>query len=391
MLSEHSELALHKSPNGSSHDGSYGLRFTVSKATVIHSAVVRPYFTNANVTWKLYNFSTKELVQETLPFAVTSGVEQRVPLNLYCVPGVQYWLSPTADYGSWMRTDQGISFPYVEDVFTFTTGSNLSGSTANRWYYLFDMYYTPSLSVGNVTRAKVSEVGITNGLVAYYPLRTSTKDFSGNGYDGVATGAIPVGGGFDGRGAYSFLPSEDCRIAVEPDILDDAELDSFSVTVWVKPESHNDDWRYIYHRSSGTSGIIGGSISMLAISSANRFSASINGTNYAASSDPVIVGQTYFLSVVYSEGILKLFVNGEEKASRSEDITMDRTGKWAIGSAYYGSLGYRAFLGDISNVKIFNRALTPEEIAVEYKRTGVTKMTQHQGTTYIQGELKEIS
>ena len=247
-----------------------------------------------------------------------------------------------------------------------------------------------SVLPNGITRSTISEVGITNGLVAYYPLRTSTKDFSGNGYDGVATGAIPVGGGFDGRGAYSFPSSENCRVAVEPDILDDVELDSFSVTVWVKPESHNNDWRYVYHRSSGTSAIIGGAISMLAITSANQFSASVNGTNYATSTDPVIVGETYFLSVVYSDGELKLFVNGEEKASRSVNITMNRTGKWAIGSAYYGSLGYRDFLGDISNVKIFNRALSPEEIAVEYKRTGVTKMTQHQGTTYIQGEFKEV-
>lgn len=41
----------------------------------------------------------------------------------------------------------------------------------------------------------VSEVGITNGLVAYYPLNKDAKDYSGNGYHGTVTGAVLTGGG----------------------------------------------------------------------------------------------------------------------------------------------------------------------------------------------------
>jgi hypothetical protein len=47
--------------------------------------------------------------------------------------------------------------------------------------------------------------------------------------------------------------------------------------------------------------------------------------------------------------------------------------------------------GEICNVKIFNRALSHEEVAVEYKRTGPAKMTQYAGRTYIQGQFKEVT
>ena len=98
------------------------------------------------------------------------------------------------------------------------------------------------------------------------------------------------------------------------------------------------------------------------------------------------------IAYTHSTTSRKLFVNGVEVYVSAE------TGGLAagtptypymtIGGRYSGS--HALYIGDLSALKIFNRALTAQEIAVEYKRTGPTKMTQHQGVTYIQGEFKEV-
>jgi len=237
--------------------------------------------------------------------------------------------------------------------------------------------------------SQVSEVGITNGLIAYYPLNKDAKDYSGNGLHGVVTGATVVGGGFDGKGAYTFDGVDDYIRATGTGI---------NAGSWAYPEATFLFWIRPKQPLSASDQNL--------VTVENTFEIAINNSGpsstlkYAsapwawrtAPGSPVVTGEWTMIAYTHSTTSRKLFVNGVEVYVSAE------TGGLAAGTPMYPhmTIGGRysgpsaPYIGDLSALKIFNRALTAQEIAVEYKRTGPTKMTQHQGVTYIQGEFKEV-
>lgn len=237
---------------------------------------------------------------------------------------------------------------------------------------------TGALSVkSNKVVGNFSEVGITNGLVAYYPLNKDAKDYSGNGNHGTVTGAVLTGGGFDGKGAYSFdgVNNNFIRASHEP-----MNPTSHTISGWFKKRS-DVKTSYPIFLSYG--------LPYIACDGTGhpfRVSYTGNGQISAAGGVVPILNEWYYVSAVFDVGGVSLFVNGEFQTINPTPCTNASTtfdmGRHINSSAYQID-------GEICNVKIFNRALTPEEIAVEYKRTGVSKMTQHNGTTYIQGQVKE--
>lgn len=224
----------------------------------------------------------------------------------------------------------------------------------------------------------VSEVGITNGLVAYYPLNKDAKDYSGNGYHGTVTGAVLTGGGFDGKGAYRF--ANGTTYIDLPDTV--GYKTSLTALAWFKSNGTPGD---SYHIVMGDSALeisipTSGELRTGVVTSARYVS------NHGSG---LLDGNWHHVGVTYANGVKNSFIDGVKVGELTgivgylvQSIANRRLGVYGTQSSYYAN-------GDISNVKIFNRALTPEEIAVEYKRTGVSKMTQHNGTVYIQGQVKE--
>lgn len=232
---------------------------------------------------------------------------------------------------------------------------------------------------GNVKVKAISEVGITNGLVAYYPLNKDAKDYSGNGYHGTVTGAVLTGGGFDGKGAYRFdgVNNNFIRASHKP-----MNPIAHTISGWFKKCSNIKTSYPIF---------LSYLLPYIACDGAGRpFRVSYTGgggiqINTTGGIVPVL-NEWYYVAAVFDVGGVSLFVNGEFQAINTTPCGNTSTtfdmGKHLSSSTYQID-------GEICNVKIFNRALTPEEIAVEYKRTGVSKMTQHNGTVYIQGQVKE--
>lgn len=238
---------------------------------------------------------------------------------------------------------------------------------------------TGALSVkSNKVVGNFSEVGITNGLVAYYPLNKDAKDYSGNGYHGTVTGAVLTGGGFDGKGAYRF--ANGTTYIDLPDTV--GYKTSLTALAWFKSNGTPGD---SYHIVMGDSALeisipTSGELRTGVVTSARYVS------NHGSG---LLDGKWHHVGVTYANGVKNSFIDGVKVGELTgivgylvQSIANRRLGVYGTQSSYYAN-------GDISNVKIFNRALTPEEIAVEYKRTGVSKMTQHNGTVYIQGQVKE--
>lgn len=244
-----------------------------------------------------------------------------------------------------------------------------------------DSTQTQILSIdGNVKVKAISEVGITNGLVAYYPLNKDAKDYSGNGYHGTVTGAVLTGGGFDGKGAYRFDGVDDKITSTQTVPFN---LTVFTVSFWISTTTTNN--LVVMERGANNGWSIQTMSSALGVGKIGMVS---GGTSSVARSlNTINDGAWHYVAIVNNNAVATVYVDGE-------DVTLGNV----TGAPSYNSvpfiIGQRetdiaVFNGDISNVKIFNRALTPEEIAVEYKRTGVSKMTQHNGTVYIQGQVKE--
>lgn len=237
--------------------------------------------------------------------------------------------------------------------------------------------------------SQVSEVGITDGLVAYYPLNKDATDYSGNGYDGVANGAVPVAGGFDGKGAFGFDGVDDYIRATGAGINAGSwAYPEATFLFWIRPKQPLSASDQNLVAVENTFGI---AINNSGPSSTLKY-ASTPWAWRTAPGSPVVTGEWTMIAYTHSTTSRKLFVNGVEVYASAE------TGGLGAGTpAYpYMTIGGRysgpsaPYIGDLSALKIFNRALTAQEIAVEYKRTGPTKMTQHQGVTYIQGEIKEV-
>lgn len=230
----------------------------------------------------------------------------------------------------------------------------------------------------------VSEVGITNGLVAYYPLNKDAKDYSGNGYHGTVTGAVLTGGGFDGKGAYRFdgYPHSITGLGQY------TSLTKFTYSAWINRSVNQDNFLILGARQGNNTYISMAVIGNRVCLHKYGFNSNLD-INVATGNTLINTGVWRHIVITYDEGITKAFVDGALDGSGFHI----NTSYSAVGMQinYEGGVSdtHKNFKGDISNVKIFNRALTPEEIAVEYKRTGVSKMTQHNGTTYIQGQVKE--
>lgn len=252
-------------------------------------------------------------------------------------------------------------------------------------------FYAQLINERNVTKfqvtkagqlsSQVSEVGITDGLVAYYPLNKDAQDYSGNGLHGVVNGAVPVAGGFDGKGAFGFDGVDDY---INLDVSHAAQVE-ITMSLWMAVGTASLSSGVFTQRRAGFHyrGII------TAGNEIRAFSRNSAGTwQQVVATAPFVPGQYHHAVLVQTGSVISLFVDGTLRQTLDMGSFPTGTeGFFRIGNYTNAGLPYQ---GNICNVKIFNRALTAQEIAVEYKRTGPTKMTQHQGVTYIQGEFKEV-
>ena len=88
---------------------------------------------------------------------------------------------------------------------------------------------------------------------------------------------------------------------------------------------------------------------------------------------------------------MKIYINSTEKASSSYPGTL------TIGSTLFTigdgkDINWYPFLGSVDEVRIYNRALTPEEISVLYETTApnTAAMKITKDTVYLKGEFKEV-
>lgn len=230
-----------------------------------------------------------------------------------------------------------------------TFSGTISGLEKLTTYYLRS-YATNS--AGTVYGSEISfttiDVDITTGLVAFYPFNGNANDESGNGINGVVNGAYLT---IDRFGildkAYGFNGFSSSIMINSPLKI----FSSVTISAWFKGSNYILD---------GRTNTIPGSYIYLNIEHLG------NGTIYQSLSlTPVFerlnTSKWNHIVASYENGVAKLFLNNilisqENVILNTQEIKYDLL---TIGSYYKTS---QFFNGEIDDIRIYNRALTQQEI-----------------------------
>ncbi|MCC7232977.1 MAG: hypothetical protein IT242_08550 [Bacteroidia bacterium] len=208
----------------------------------------------------------------------------------------------------------------------------------------------------------------TNGLLAWYPFNGNTADHSGNGFDGVASGATLETDRFGhNNNSYSFNGARDHVQIGSPAGLN-AVNSGLSVSAWVYLGANNSSqaaivskWKFntvddqyllwLYNRSPNFA--IGNSV---------------NGASGVQSNITLNDSVWYHLVGIWdNSGLHKIYINGQLNNSVTfpvfNSINNSSLTDLRIGTE---DSTYRAFRGKIDNVRIYNRTLSSQEVLVLY-------------------------
>jgi|TARA_B110000908_G_scaffold154631_1_gene192115 hypothetical protein len=221
----------------------------------------------------------------------------------------------------------------------------------------------------------VSEVGITDGLVGYWPLNGNAEDYSGNGNDGTVTGAVVSGGLKDL--AYDFNYTTD---KIEIGAIGNLS-NNFTISCIFNSNNIANSQNMISRNGPYFLGIR---------------SSKIWGGVYAGGSwswpagGAALASDTWYHACLTYDGVnAKIYVNGVLQNSTAQSGIVNSNGTLRLG---YTTGGANAPMdGKISSVKIFNNSLTPEEILIEYKHglTNTGMQIERNGTLFLNSEINE--
>lgn len=199
----------------------------------------------------------------------------------------------------------------------------------------------------------------TDGLVAYYPFNGNANDESGNGHNGTVTGAtLTTDRKGNANSAYHFNTNQYINTGanIPTAINSTAKL---TISAWVKTSSSSDFHSIIVSRN-GTGNIIGLSIpnqfyAQLANNSGNWY--------YTVSPSSYNNGSWHHIVMTYNGSVLSLYIDGNLIASNTFNINLIVSQSFYIG---YDTAFGRYMVGDIDDIRIYNRALTQSEVTLLY-------------------------
>ena len=218
------------------------------------------------------------------------------------------------------------------------------------------------------SRGGNSTLGLTRGLVAYYPFSGNANDASGNGYNGIVSGATLTSDRFNKSGkAYYFNGESTTKIQTTfPGILGD---NSRSISVWVKRSAN------LYNHTSiltwGT--YAGGQLNDLLMSGiGGHYFAFDNGGSYVGNNYPSIIDNNWHHYLVVFDRNLgqsvlvsKIYIDGLPVAndvSYNPQFVNTIEGQKMIIGQYDPVNDPRTFLGSLDDIRVYNRVLNQQEI-----------------------------
>lgn len=212
------------------------------------------------------------------------------------------------------------------------------------------------------------------GLVAYYPLNGDALDYSGNELHGTLNGAIPAQDRFDlSSNALQFDGLDDHILVGENDLLDFGTGD-FAISLWVKALDPEGGPQMLVHKGiSGTGGQYW--FRENEYDNFTRLAAAVAdgdppGT-FLSSTEPIFDDQEWH-HLVYqrTSAALEIWVDCElkERLLDTRYRNVDNDGNLIIGAQNPWPTGgnfpyiHNHFNGFMDEVRLYNRALSPQEV-----------------------------
>jgi hypothetical protein len=201
-----------------------------------------------------------------------------------------------------------------------------------------------------------------NGLVAYYPFNGNADDESGNELNGTVNGATLTTDRFNSQNSAYMFNGNNNDITVPHDALLNIS-DQISVIAWIYPVSQKT--QVIVRKSANINPSAPYGLSLSATGDI-IFSASPNGPLSQVRLSGYSLNSWSFVAGTYDGNAMKLYVDG--KLVRSTAITGAlniNSGPLLIGTRL--NLPADTFHGKLDGIRIYNRALTDNEIASLYE------------------------
>jgi len=203
-----------------------------------------------------------------------------------------------------------------------------------------------------------------DGLVAYYLFNGNANDASGNGRNGVITGATLAQDRFGkADAAFSF----DGNDYIEIPGTSALHLQSgFTLAAWVNFSQDNADQAIVAkHVWGDNNGILIG-VGHVSLPADNRLHVYVSGPRLL-SPGTYNDGQWHFVCGTFDGSTMRLYVDGQLSGSQSVAYSATNTANFRIGAS--SSLN-SAFIGTIDDVGIYDRPLTETEVNILYSGNG---------------------
>jgi len=225
------------------------------------------------------------------------------------------------------------------------------------------------------------------GLIAYYPFNGNADDESGNNHHGTVMGAVPTDDRFGkSNSAYDFEDWDDYIEFADPPVLNTAEAEGITISHWFTMQSLGNDYNFYSFLDSDRTGIIG------------KFRPDIDKLSVSFLADEFIVEETIIankwynlvFSANFNDNTAKVYLNGQVTIDSNIGGLRPLLHEFHVGRHHLpdGSYGWY-FNGNIDDVRIYNRSVTPSEVTELFNDLMCTEIiydtitTEVFDTTYI--------
>lgn len=218
------------------------------------------------------------------------------------------------------------------------------------------------------------------GLVAYYPFNGNANDASGNGNDGTVNGAVLAQDRLGAaNSAYGFNGSSSVITFGSPPLT---QVDNWTLSAWVNPASLGQECLAVMVGFDNASTGDGYGFGFAGNSTWNAIFSGVGGGWISSGYSVPAASRWYHMVMLRQAGTTKFFVDGTQTPNTSS--TAPKTpSSFRIGSQN----GIRFFNGQVDDVRIYNRALSSNELAqlYTYEADMPVITTQPQDQTVSQG------
>jgi concanavalin A-like lectin/glucanase superfamily protein/ZU5 domain-containing protein len=197
------------------------------------------------------------------------------------------------------------------------------------------------------------------GLLARYSFDGDYQDKSGNGNNGVPVGAMFLGSD-RGVGGQALVLGASGYVQI-PDAPGLRLTGDFTLSAWVSSNALQSANNYVIAKGAS---VFDHEYALYLTNGENDPSFSVNNESSSntelSTNVPIRYSEWTHLAVVAEDGVAQMYVNGEPWAGAAGIDPFTYSASNA--PLYIGFLGPQAYTGSIDEVRIYNRALAPDEV-----------------------------